>query len=51
MKADKDERLIRSFDVQAKGMDRKTVRFILITPENTIWATKCYSLIVREFSL
>ena len=43
--------LIRSFDVLAKGMGHKTVRFIRLTSENTILAAECYSHIVREYSL
>lgn len=43
--------LIRSFDIIAKGMGHKTVRFIRLTPDNTILAAECYSHIVREYSL
>jgi hypothetical protein len=44
-------KIIRSFDVKSKGMGHKTVRFIRMTPENTILAAECYSHVVREYSL
>lgn len=47
----RDGKIIRSFVVLAKGMGHKTVRFIRITPENTILAAECYSHLVREYSL
>ncbi len=44
-------KIIRSFDVLAKGMGHKTVRFIRMTPENTILAAECYSHVLREYTL
>jgi len=48
---DRAGKVIRSFDVKAKGMGHKTVRLIRMTPENTILAAECYSHILREYSL
>ena len=48
---DRKGKMIRSFDVKAKGMGHKTVRFIRLTSENTILAAECYSHVVREYSI
>jgi len=48
---DRTGKVLRSFDVKAKGRGHQTVRFIRLTPEHTILAAECYSHVLREYSL
>ena len=48
---DRKGKIIRSFDVKAKGLGHKTVRYIRLSPDNTILAAECYSHVIREYSL
>jgi hypothetical protein len=45
----REGKVVRSFDVKAKGMGHKTVRFIRLTPQDTILAAECYSHLLREY--
>jgi len=45
----REGKTLRSFDVKAKGMGHKTVRFIRLTPQDTILAAECYSHLLREY--
>jgi outer membrane protein assembly factor BamB len=46
---DRSGKIIRSFDVQAKGKGHQTARFIRLTPNNTVLVAECYSHKLREY--
>lgn len=47
---DRGGRIIRSFDVKAKGQGHKTARLIRTTPQDTVLVAECYSHKLREYS-
>jgi hypothetical protein len=43
-------KILRQIPLKSKGMGHKSVRFIRLTPQNTILAAECYSNIIREYN-
>jgi hypothetical protein len=43
-------KILRQIPLKSKGMGHKSVRFIRLTPQNTVLAAECYSNIIREYN-
>ena len=48
---DRHGKILRSFDVKAKGMGHKTARLIRLTPQGTLLVGECYSHKLREYDM